>query len=748
VQRICRQLLAAAVVLSLGLPAFAQRSGWHDPDAPLRMRVSTGAGPSHPTGGYLLTLPSGGILPNGPTTVVTDESGKPLKHGVLCHDPTLSLSMVFDKPSFGEVYVYFKAGNVQRWTPDSGLHPSVVVFTRNGSAAASVAQQMASSLPGRGTHFFQNPLGLMLGGNPSGLGGPFSDYLLGYMVSTDPGRTYFSQMTWGGTVSFFFDGRPLVPAKVFDMQLGFGQWMEVDKNPHRVEWFQFGPGGSQARIFWRTPNSKPMDLGAQTPTNKAPWAAGPIPANAFIHSGRATATQVEAKDPETPVAAFTLNPTEYFWFEEQDPTILYELSVMPGNPKGTTYSWSMGPGLQVTNRSSTTWLMVTGRRYAIALTATKGDKTSKCEYQFDAFCGGENGSNINDPPTRARYRTALFNMFAACPLDRNVFSEWSPSMWDLFWRLVEPGQDKALAHIFDKRWEMACTALKAENRRGLEDLYMAMISPSDPPKALEWIASFDKADKDHQRRQLLSIRRAEIFMYYQPNFDEAEALVSKVAAVFSSPHRNLAATRQADIAFLKGDMDNAIKLYGEVQKRVKHAEQITEREERMQKASGGGLARSKDEVKAQREQKAPPPSANALKGTKDWRIGAVRDTAATETTRNLIRQGYFAEAKRSLEKWEMEFPLSKVSGDYILVEADYLIKTEDFVRANAMLTAYCKNIDMSSYLAQAMEYKIRCMKELKSPDKEMREFLEDVKKRFPFHPIGGTADSMLKTLKD
>jgi len=742
------RLLVLIIILSFcPLSSAQKKDNWHDNQSKIRMVFSTVRGPSHPSGGYIAIFPSGGILPRGPAITVYDSTGKSLKNALLWHDPSLAGAIICENTGAGTIYVYFKEGAPVKWTPETGLHPSVVVFSCNGQGNLSAAQQLASSIPGKGVFFYRNPLGLRLGGNPSGLGGPFFDYLLGYMVTFDPGKTFLAPAAWNGSVSFLFDGKPITPQKVFEQQGGVGQWVDIDKQPHRVEWFHVHNGGqASVQVTWRRPNATPTELGAPTPTNKAAWASGLIPGNAFIYSGQANVEKVEALDNDQPVAAFHINPSEYFWFEDNEPMILYIFSVMPQNPPKTTFSWTFGPDLQITNKQTVSWLMTTGRKYSVGLKAVKGEKTSSCEYQFDAFCDGQRNSSINDRDTRIRYREALFNMLDACPLNKDVFSEWSPSMWDLFWRLIEPGYDRVIAHIFAKRWDIAQKKLSPDKIQKLQDLYIPMISPIDANKALEWISKFEKNEKDIQRKNFLYLKKAEVYMYYQPNFKEAEALAARVAAVFASPYRNVAAIRLADIAFLKGDMDQAIKLYSEVQKRVKHSQQIAEKKETME--SSGGLARSKAELKAQREKQLTPSAIGSLRSIKDWRIGAIRDTSVTETTRNLLKQGYITEARQSLEKWEQEFPLSKLSGDYIIVEAMFFMKIMDYVRANAILTAYCQNIDMSNYLAEAMELKIECMVKLKIPEKEMKPFLEDVKKRLPYHPVGENAANMLRAMRD
>jgi hypothetical protein len=128
-------------------------------------------------------------------------------------------------------------------------------------------------------------------------------------------------------------------------------------------------------------------------------------------------------------------------------------------------------------------------------------------------------------------------------------------------------------------------------------------------------------------------------------------------------------------------------------------------------------------------------------------VGAVRDTAASEGARSLIRQDRIREAREAIEKWEIEFPLSKLSSDYLVVEADLYRKLGDPRRGARMLRQYCKSVDASNCLPEAMTTALACMIAAGEKDEPLNEFVVDMKNRLKNHPLGADADNILARLK-
>ena len=103
------------------------------------------------------------------------------------------------------------------------------------------------------------------------------------------------------------------------------------------------------------------------------------------------------------------------------------------------------------------------------------------------------------------------------------------------------------------------------------------------------------------------------------------------------------------------------------------------------------------------------------------------------------------EARQTLEAWETEFPLSKISGDLILREASLYIKMNDWKRARPMLEAYCREIDASSYLPDSVAALILCVQASKADPASIRGIVEKVRDRLKFHPIASQLDKFLLT---
>ena len=101
------------------------------------------------------------------------------------------------------------------------------------------------------------------------------------------------------------------------------------------------------------------------------------------------------------------------------------------------------------------------------------------------------------------------------------------------------------------------------------------------------------------------------------------------------------------------------------------------------------------------------------------------------------------EAKQALQTWEREFPLSKISGDFIIRESALYMKWGDWKRAQPMLEAYCREIDASSFLPEAAAMLITCVKQLKEPPESIREIILKVKGRLLYHPVAKQLDAFL-----
>lgn len=120
----------------------------------------------------------------------------------------------------------------------------------------------------------------------------------------------------------------------------------------------------------------------------------------------------------------------------------------------------------------------------------------------------------------------------------------------------------------------------------------------------------------------------------------------------------------------------------------------------------------------------------------------------TENLRTLTETGFLLEALQALNALETEFPLSKISGDFILREADVYMKMQDWRRARPMLEAYCREVDASSYLPDAVSALILCVKSSKADPSGVREIVETVRDRLKFHPVAAELEKFLSGNED
>ena len=175
--------------------------------------------------------------------------------------------------------------------------------------------------------------------------------------------------------------------------------------------------------------------------------------------------------------------------------------------------------------------------------------------------------------------------------------------------------------------------------------------------------------------------------------------------------------------------------------------------EKTSRLSMPGLARSKSDLDAQRRKAGrlgTGKNAARLSDTgrdtpvADWKKKAVMDAAASETVQSLIDQGFLLEAKRALSVWERDFPLSKISSDFILKEARFYMAVEDWVRAAAILEAYCEQVDASSFIPPSVEALLKCKVMLNEPKDGLNEFCKKMKRKLEFHPVGQKIDELVR----
>ena len=745
---------------------------WHVKDAPVRFTVQLTSAPTHPSAGYFVHLPDGGILPKPHSQTVIAANGAAVKSFLFWPNAQTGAGVLFEEPNpKQEVFIYVSPGRQSAaWTPASGLVPSALLCAHSGRGARSDAQELARLGPAGATVHYQNRAGcpaapLSVPGDLSGRMGPCAIYMLAHLSVTDPGRTWVAPVEFSGKTEVLIDGKTIVPEKRISKPGGTGAWLDLAQGIHRLEIFSWsmepaGPNGLMT-FMWKTPGSTMAELGGKRPTDlpfpgTSMWESRRLRAGEIVRSGQATIVRAEAQDGR-PLARIKMAAIENFWVGDEKPLTEYELSPEEsGNPQDTRYEWSFGNGTKLT-KPLAHWLFLGEQESQVALTASSGAKQSTCTLPFYPFT--TKTTSMNDPVCRANFQRAALDMFEACPADKDPTANWTASHWNNLFRTMEldKGRD-LLLHIFRARWGVLGKKLPPERRQMLVDIFLDFLPRINPSMAVTQTEILEKQARDAHEAGMMQVLRAEIHLYYLDDPDTARKILEDAAPSGDVDDvSEWARIRLGDLNFLAGNMDEATRLYGEVQNRAQKSRRLgASQPTGLSPRSGGdGLASSKAELKAQRDASEPKgqPGGGRTSATghgapaAQWKVNALLDAASAETVKSLIDQNFLLEAKQALREWERQFPLSKISGDYVLQEARFYIAVKDWRRAHAMLKAYCEQVDASSFLPPAAQALLECKLQLKEPTGEIIKFCEKMKKKLQFHPAGQDIDTMLQVLK-
>jgi len=338
-------------------------------------------------------------------------------------------------------------------------------------------------------------------------------------------------------------------------------------------------------------------------------------------------------------------------------------------------------------------------------------------------------TSLNNPACRSNFRRAALDVLKAYPNGKDATADWKASHWNNLCRNMELNEGRdLLTHMFESHWKNIEGKLDSDQRTLLVEIFMDFLPRVDPDRAVWWTEHFRKSTSNRQEALMMRVRRAEILLYYKDDPEAAKEILDLMLMSRSKDEASeWARIRYGDIEFLTGNVNKAVALYGEVQDRA-------------------GRRQADDRGNAH------PPKRGSLKlkhhpPAEAWKVRALNEAAASENVKSLIEQGYMLEAKRALRAWEREFPLSKLSSDYLLVEGTFYMALRDWTRAEQMLDAYCAQVDASSYVPAAVEVLLECKRNLKLPKDEMIEFCKEMKKKLEYHPVGEKIDRVLRELE-
>jgi len=767
-----RTVAGGALLLILSATGLLAATAWQAADAPYRYKLDLGKKPTPASAGYYVHLPDGGILHGTtPATAVMTEDGKTIPSYLLWHNSETGFSIVFADPGANQksVYVYIQSAKLpQVWRPESGLTPSPILASYPGRENIGAAQALGkfghveapvhSSLnPG----FAKAPFSI--GGDDEGHPKPGVFYQLSYVSTAYTGKYWFAPFVRTGQCDIYVDGNKLATKEASKNWGGTGGFVDIPTiGLHRVEVFQTAPGTGPY-------NSNPKDGGLMFltwRTPKAPVAKGiesrVLEPDEIAHSGECNLTSVEARD-GSPVAVAVVKPGLSYWFENEEPLIIYELSALTsGQPAGTTYTWTF-PEKATLDGNKVQWLFPGFRDSQVKLTAKSDKGTSTTVTSFFGFSTVP--TSLEKIPHREAFRTVIASMLQAFPHSPDPVAEWGDSYWNNILRTVEGGEGyPLLTRLFTDHFDAARKKLTPGQLIALEDMLLDLAERQNPKEALQWIQKFQPvAQAQGSPRQTdLQVREGEMQMYYLGDLKQAEKIFTALAGQ-ANEYGERAKIRLGDLAFISGDLNKATSLYADVQNRA-----------RARRNSGpgfspGGLV-SSELIKGGAAPGAPgatpvpdwrksplaiqntpnptgtPAPGAAKPGLPDLKGGALQEVSLSENVRTLTEKDFFLEAREALRAWETEFPLSKVSGDYIIRESELYVQMKDWKRAQPMLEAYCREIDASSYLPDAASMLIACVKGAKEPPDSIRDIIEKVKGRLKYHPVASELDKFLATI--
>lgn len=787
-----------ALLIALGCLTLRLASAeWLVPGAELRFTVELTREPLPAQSGYVVHLPDGGILPGKfPVPAVFALSGEEgaaapkagsaeLESSLLWHNQVTGASIVFADPGAGvdRVHLYVSGSSSPRlWTPESRLKPSALLCAEASPKADLKSARDLARLGTVGpTAHVLNKSGipiapLSIGGDESGRPRPAAFYLLSHVITSDPGKTWIAPFTIDGETLVLVNGKELKLENRIDKWGGIGAWFDLNEGLNRIEVFQTAPGagdyGSERRdgglmyLTWRTPHATLEELGGAR-SSKVPMSGTSrmetrvLKFEEIARSGDGRVERIESKT-GTPVACARIRPARVFWFAEESPLVVCSLeAVEDGNPKDTVYTWDLGTGGTVEG-GKTSWVFPGLREHPVKLTARTSQGGSVSATRFFAYA--PLSTDLSDPAAREDFRNALTGMVQARLSGPDPVRDWDPAIWNNLIRTLELGQGYDLLHnLVTQRRNMLRQLLPPAQLTAIQDVYLDMLQQRDPKQALELVDAIGR-ESSGERLEHLLIRKFEIQMHYLGARAEAEAGLKRLADNASGEIKEWAAIRLGDAAFLAGDLNKATSWYAPVQNRVRArrnlggatpldklvTEELLPEESRSApppEPVPGGKKRKRDQP--QPEETVPPepapPTVDSGPGPApgNWGVDALLDVNLSENVSNLIQNGFYLEAKEALRAWERKFPMSKIGGDYVLQEARFYMALRDWRRARAVLEAYCRAVDASSFLPETTRMLVQCAREMKTPPGEIREVIEAVKGNLQFHPVAQELEAYL-----
>jgi hypothetical protein len=684
---------------------------------------------------------------------VLDSAGRELKHAGLWHNREQGLALVFAPPATGNsVTVYMIDGTRPYPAPPAsitGFTPGVLFYGRDDRGSLQAAYDLASSRPVGEKINFAVISRVFDREPPAGRLGRNSAYYFGWIPASKPGRTYFYTISQDGS-EIRLDGAsvhtwPLGQPRHAGAGATEGNWVDLSEGTHRLEYFQYNQNASrEVHLGWQLAGAaEPYQIlkDAAGVPHKTKYlnrkVTGPIQANHFARSGRAV--MASAESPGGPLAVFEPN-----WKSYMQPygRLLCDFSFKAGltktHPEGTSYQWQFGRSHAAEGASATRLYL--GRNDQVAsLTLRRGDHVSKTMRRFFPKQLPRLWSMLN-ANSRSEYRKRFLTDAKNATNERPA-STWTTERWHALRAISEIGRGQTLVYLLFTKSHEDILKLDRDTRWYFEELFIDALSRlDDPSRATAWLKKLEAAERDPDRKIFWKVQLAEHYLYDVNRPKLARQMLSLVSAAQKPDSTEWlhAMVRIGDIELLSGNIDRAREQYAWLA--------------RLPRRNRAPAARSKPLARADAEpaaQEPDPPSTTkrfprAAAPALDWRAETVREGTLYKNFRQLMEDGDLELVHEILQRWEIEFPLSRLDGEYTVAHAEYLIAIRRYARAQQILEVYRGVVGMTLYLPKAMEMELRCLYHLKRSD-EFKDLARDLIDNFAAYPESETAQSLLQT---
>jgi len=730
-----REVLLAALLFPLAARAEGDAK-WPISNAALRFQMEIETRPLDPSAGIIAILPNGGNLPAPfPEAVVLDSENKELKSEVIWHNPHEGLGLVFEAPKGqGPIWIYVRAGTGIKnpWTEKSEFHPGLLLYTHvTRGAGLPEARAIAAEVPpGKSARMGQVPM-VADRANRFGSSDRFVSYYTGWLNVKTPGKYRFATISSDGSTALV-DGQvvadwpgihPYKPGEAGQ----HGTTVELTKGQHRVQYFHYNVGATpQAQFVWRYPGMDAKEL-AKTPTG-----------NDWNESGSVRVISAESHN-GAPVAIFEKSVFSYVGYNSEWIDLFELTAPFAEQLKDATYTWRFTGGLEAKG-SRLLWLVPRTENpptATLSVSSVRGASTFSRPLYPDVL---PLSAKVSDKDDRATYQEALRNRLKGAR-GSHLTESWSPGIWGLLPEMIEPKEGREiLAQLYTGALD-DLAKLPADAREKLDNIYYEELW-ADKQAGLAFIKDIIDRDRDPIRHSKWQYRLVDFLLNEIGDIKAARTAASQISLnlLLATPEAGaLKMVQLGDIERLDGNLEKAQQIYAEAQALYIKA---------TAQQGGQKLGTAPDRPgSSPKPQETPGKSkgfviAAALNTSADWRKRTVQETAYFTEVKNLLQQGYLTEARANLDKWQAEFPLGKLAGDFPVAEASYFATLENYERAVRILKTYRKQVDISKDLPEAMQLEWNCLAALQQLE-PLKELAADVKKRFPDLPLAQDADDVL-----